>query len=59
MQKFKGFSECGKAAMADFGDDEYLGMLCVETTNAVEDSVTLAPGQSHTLQAKIRIEVGS
>ncbi len=33
--------------MGDFGDQEYLGMVCVETTNAADDAVTIAPGESH------------
>jgi glucose-6-phosphate 1-epimerase len=36
-------------AMGDFGDEEYLGMVCVETTNAADDAVTIAPGASHRL----------
>lgn len=43
-------------AMADFGDEEYREMLCIETANAAEDTVTLAPGQEHSLQASIRVE---
>lgn len=39
--------------LADFGDDEYPEMLCVETANAPGDSVELAPGASHTLRATI------
>jgi len=35
--------------MADFGDDEFSGMLCIESTNARDDVVTLPPGSSHTL----------
>jgi len=31
--------------MADFGDDEYRSMVCVETANAAEDAVTLDPGE--------------
>jgi glucose-6-phosphate 1-epimerase len=40
-------------AMPDFGDDEWPGMICIETANAMEDAVTLAPGASHTLTATI------
>lgn len=40
-------------ALADFGDDEYLGMVCVETANAAADAVTLAPGAEHRLKAII------
>jgi glucose-6-phosphate 1-epimerase len=39
--------------LADFGDDEYREMLCVETAMAHADRVTLAPGASHTLRATI------
>jgi glucose-6-phosphate 1-epimerase len=42
-------------AMADFGDDEYLHMLCVETTNAAEDHVTVAPGEYRRLSSRYRI----
>ncbi len=44
------------ARMPDFGDDEYPGMLCVETANAREDARTLAPGESHSLVAEISVE---
>jgi len=40
-------------AMPDFGDDEWPGMVCVETANALDDAVTLAPGASHTMTATI------
>ncbi len=43
-------------AMADFGDDEWPGMLCIETCNVREFGVTLAPGESHTMGAVIRAE---
>ena len=42
--------------MEDFGDDEYLGMLCVETTNADRDAVVLPPGGSHCLRTAICTE---
>jgi glucose-6-phosphate 1-epimerase len=42
------------AAMADFGDDEWTGMLCVETGNVLA-AVTLAPGQSHTMTATLEV----
>lgn len=42
--------------MPDFGDEEWPGMLCIETCNAGPNSVTLAPGQSHTMMAGIRVE---
>jgi len=44
------------AALADFGDDEWQRMLCVETANFGDDSVKLAPGAEHTMQARISVE---
>lgn len=41
------------ARMADFGDDEYLTMVCVETTNADADTITIRPGEKHTLVAEL------
>ncbi len=40
-------------AMADFGDDEWPIMLCVETANALENAVTVAPGQTHEMQTRV------
>jgi D-hexose-6-phosphate mutarotase len=42
-------------AMADFGDDEWPGMLCIETANAADNAVTLAPGARHTMRATIAV----
>lgn len=39
--------------MPDFGHDEYLHMVCVETTNAATDVVTIAPGGEHRISAVI------
>lgn len=44
------------AALPDFGDDEWPGMLCIETANAAENSVTLAPGATHEMRAVISVE---
>ena len=41
--------------MADFGDEEYHGMVCVETTNGADDVVTVLPGAEHRLQAVINL----
>jgi glucose-6-phosphate 1-epimerase len=41
-------------AMADFGDDEWPGMLCIETCNVGPFAVRLAPGESHTMVAEIQ-----
>lgn len=43
------------AAMGDFGDDEWTGMVCVETANAKADAITLAPGAEHTMSAYISV----
>ncbi len=43
------------AAMADFGDDEWPRMLCIETANAGENAVTLEPGQQHWMQAIVEL----
>ncbi len=43
-------------AMADLGDEDYREMLCVETTNAGPDTVTVAPGGEHTLMARYTLE---
>jgi D-hexose-6-phosphate mutarotase len=43
-------------AMPDFGDDEWPGMLCIETCNVQQYAITLAPGESHTMIATIRAE---
>jgi D-hexose-6-phosphate mutarotase len=50
----------GKAkAMADFGDEEWKGMVCVETANIASNAITLAPGASHAMRATIRVEAVS
>ncbi|MEA3640148.1 MAG: D-hexose-6-phosphate mutarotase [Lamprobacter sp.] len=42
-------------AMGDFGDDEYLRMICVETTNAAEDAVTIGAGEHYQLSSSYRL----
>jgi D-hexose-6-phosphate mutarotase len=42
-------------AMADFGDDEWPGMACIETANAGENAITLAPGATHLMSATISV----
>ena len=44
------------AKLGDLGDDGYRRMLCLETTNAWEDVVTLAPGETCDLIAQISVE---
>jgi len=43
------------AAMPDFGDDEWTGMLCIEAANTGADAVRLLPGQTHTMRQRITI----
>jgi glucose-6-phosphate 1-epimerase len=40
------------SAMADFGDQEWPGMVCVETANALSAWVAVPPGDSHTMIAR-------
>lgn len=43
--------------MGDFGsDDGYLGMVCVESANAVDDVVQVSPGEAHSLWMRYSIE---
>ncbi|MEO7912125.1 MAG: D-hexose-6-phosphate mutarotase [Roseiflexaceae bacterium] len=42
--------------LADFGDEEYLSMVCVETANADTDIATVAPGGEHRLNAVIGLQ---
>jgi glucose-6-phosphate 1-epimerase len=39
--------------MSDFGDDEYLRMVCVESGNVGKNKITLAPGKSAPLTVKL------
>ncbi len=41
-------------AMADFGDKEYLEMVCVESGNVGKNRITLHPGEKTTLKVEIR-----
>ena len=41
--------------MPDFGDDEYLRMVCVESGNVREQAITLAPGTSSSLVVEIEV----
>ena len=42
--------------MPDFGDNEWPGMVCIETANAADNAVTLEPGAEHRMSAGIHAE---
>ena len=42
--------------MADFGDDEWPRMVCIETANVADNAVNLAPGAKATMSATLKIE---
>ena len=42
--------------MGDFGREGYRGMVCVETANAFENTVTVAPGMEHSLVTVMSVE---
>jgi D-hexose-6-phosphate mutarotase len=42
-------------AMADFSDEGYRNMVCIEAVNAVDDVVQLAPGEAHSLSQIIAV----
>jgi glucose-6-phosphate 1-epimerase len=41
--------------MPDFGDDEWPGMVCIETANALSNAVTIPPMGTHTMEARISV----
>ncbi len=41
--------------MPDFGDDEYLGMVCIEAANCGSDPITLAPDKTHAMKLQISV----
>ncbi len=43
------------ASMPDYLDDEWPGMVCVETANALDDALHLEPAEVHTLTATISV----
>jgi D-hexose-6-phosphate mutarotase len=42
--------------MGDFGENGHRGMVCVESVNAMENIVKLAPGETHRLVAVYSVE---
>lgn len=43
------------ASLPDFGDDEWAGMVCVEAANALDEPITLRPGETHHLKQRIAL----
>lgn len=48
--------EQGAASMADMGQDQWPHFVCVEPSNALACRVSVAPGESHTISATMRIQ---
>jgi glucose-6-phosphate 1-epimerase len=44
------------AQLGDMGQDGYLNMVCVESGNAADNVVTVAPGQKHHLWTRYQVE---
>jgi glucose-6-phosphate 1-epimerase len=44
------------ANLGDMGAEDYIGMVCVETANAAENAVSIAPGEAHALWARYSVE---
>lgn len=44
------------ARMADFGDDEWQGMVCVESANVGTNAILLEPGKTHELAVVISVQ---
>jgi glucose-6-phosphate 1-epimerase len=44
------------AKMADMSPEGWQKMVCIETANALENAVTLSPGEQHTMTAHIKVE---
>lgn|SRR6185312_2141384 len=43
-------------ALPDMADDAWRGMTCVETANAADNALTIAPNSTHTMEAKISVD---
>jgi glucose-6-phosphate 1-epimerase len=42
-------------SLSDFADDEWIQMICIETSNVSDFAVELAPGQQHNMKALVRV----
>jgi glucose-6-phosphate 1-epimerase len=45
----------GAAALSDLGDEEWRQFACVEASNILSSTVSLAPGQEHSMQATLSV----
>ena len=43
-------------SMSDFEDNEWIQMICIETSNVADYAVDLAPGRQHSMKAIVRVE---
>lgn len=43
------------AEVADIGDDDWTGFVCVEGANAFENTVTIDPGASHSMTYRVEV----
>ena len=42
-------------SLSDFADDEWMQMICIESSNVSDFAVDLAPGQRHKMKALVRV----
>ena len=42
-------------SLSDFADDEWVQMICIETSNVSDCAVNLPPGQQHTMRALVSV----
>ena len=47
------------AAIADLGPEQWRSFVCIEPANAMDNAITLQPGERHRLQTRIRVEPGN
>jgi glucose-6-phosphate 1-epimerase len=43
-------------SLSDFADDEWMQMICIETSNVSDFEVDLAPGRQHKMKALVRVD---
>lgn len=50
--------ETRASQMSDLGSEHWTGFVCVETANAVDNVLPLAPGERHAMSVRVRVEEG-